>query len=397
MSQSGIPQAAEIARSFPQMFEKQTEIPWTALLESLGGELGLVFTLDQTRRISIPAGPRNQMDLPAPGLLLALKIKNDLLYERISSKLSANPKSVMSEEKGLKMCSLPLELPLPIALQPTVASSGDYFFFASSPEMVRIVQAVRQGKQPGLKGSAKFQVLAKYLPADGNQFIYVDQSFGETVRELQRQAMSGSGMGEEQLTVFRRLLGGAQPAFTLAIGAHNPTGWQTTSVGNQDSGGAVLLAPTVGVTAIGAGMLLPALAKAKSRAQTISSVSQLKQLGLATRMYADEHQGKFPNAKTWCDDLKHLVGSPKIYKAPNDPSPSRCSFAFNEALSGVEERKISAETVLFFEADGDWNLSGGADLLLTRPRSGGVYVIGFADGSVQQLPASRIRSLRWNP
>src|SRR3954470_782214 len=71
MSQSGIPQAGEIARSFPQMFEKQTEIPWAALLESLGGELGLVFTLDQTRRISIPAGPRNQMDLPAPGLLLA--------------------------------------------------------------------------------------------------------------------------------------------------------------------------------------------------------------------------------------------------------------------------------------------------------------------------------------
>jgi hypothetical protein len=114
-------------------------------------------------------------------------------------------------------------------------------------------------------------------------------------------------------------------------------------------------------------------------------------------MYANDHQDKFPNAKTWCDDLKDIVGNPKIYKAPNDPSPSRCSYAFNESLSGVDESKISPQTVLFFEADGDWNLSGGPDLLLTRPRSGNVYVIGFADGSVQQLPASRIRSLRWNP
>jgi hypothetical protein len=397
MSQSGIPQAAEMARAFPQMFEKQTQIPWPALLESLGGDVGVVLTLDETKRISIPAGPRNQMDLPAPGLLFAVKIKNDLLYERISAKLSENPKAIMSEEKGLKICSMPLDLPIPIAVQPTLASSGDYFYFASSPELVRTVQAVRQGKGPGLKGSAKFQNLAKHLPAEGNQFIYVDQIFGETVRQLQSQAMSGNGMGEEQLGMFRRLLGGGQPAYSLAIGAHTTVGWQTTSVGNQDSASAVMLVPAVGATAVGAGLLLPALAKAKGRAQTITSVSQLKQLGLAARMYANDHQDKFPNAKTWCDDLQEIVGNPKTYKAPNDQNPGRCSYAYNERLSGMEESKISPQTVLFFEADGDWNLSGGPDLLLTRPRSGNLYVIGFADGSVQQLQASRIRSLRWNP
>jgi hypothetical protein len=112
LRQSGVPQAAQMAQAFPQMFEKQTQIPWTALLESLGGELGVVLTLDESKRISFPAGPRNQLDLPAPGLLFAVKTKNDLLYERISAQLSANPKAVMSEEAGLKICSMPLDLPI---------------------------------------------------------------------------------------------------------------------------------------------------------------------------------------------------------------------------------------------------------------------------------------------
>src|SRR5438552_5007526 len=47
LTQSGIPEAAEAARTFPQMFEKQTQIPWAPLLASLGGELGVALTLDE--------------------------------------------------------------------------------------------------------------------------------------------------------------------------------------------------------------------------------------------------------------------------------------------------------------------------------------------------------------
>ena len=144
-------------------------------------------------------------------------------------------------------------------------------------------------------------------------------------------------------------------------------------------------------------MLLPALAKAKSRAQAINAVNEVKQLGLAARMYSNDHKDKFPNAKTWCDDLKEYVGNATVYKAPNDSGPGRCSFAFNEQLSGIDEGKIDSQTVLFFEADSGWNQSGGSELMLAKPRSGGSYVIGFADGSVQQMPATRTRSLRWNP
>jgi prepilin-type N-terminal cleavage/methylation domain-containing protein len=50
----------------------------------------------------------------------------------------------------------------------------------------------------------------------------------------------------------------------------------------------------IAIIAILAGLLLPALAKAKARAQRINCVSNLKQAGLAFRMWSNDHGEKFP-------------------------------------------------------------------------------------------------------
>jgi len=148
----------------------------------------------------------------------------------------------------------------------------------------------------------------------------------------------------------------------------------------------------IAIIAILAGMLLPALGRAKETAKRISCVNNLRQLGIASVMFADDNEGRFPSrggGKYWTtlmyDDYKDV----KILLCPDDRNPKTLGTAnpadkaersyifngFNDFFKGkpigsnVPETAIQypTDTILFGEKDG------------SDPRKGGHFWMDYQD------------------
>jgi hypothetical protein len=145
-----------------------------------------------------------------------------------------------------------------------------------------------------------------------------------------------------------------------------------------------------------AAMTVPALARAKQRAQAISCVNNMKQLGLAVKVYALNHNDQLPPAATWCDSILINVGSPKVFACPAEPG-RRCAYAFNAKLDGKKENEINPQTVMIFESDAGWNGSGGSGDLKPHTHSSRSVNVALADGAVMQIPRAQLSTLRWEP
>lgn len=81
----------------------------------------------------------------------------------------------------------------------------------------------------------------------------------------------------------------------------------------------------IGIIAILAALLLPSLANAKSKANSIKCLNNLRQLDLALVMYAGDHDGSFPprreRTNAWMTALFPYYKDPAILKCPSDSIP----------------------------------------------------------------------------
>jgi prepilin-type N-terminal cleavage/methylation domain-containing protein len=93
----------------------------------------------------------------------------------------------------------------------------------------------------------------------------------------------------------------------------------------------------IAIIAILAGMLLPALARAKEAGRRIACANDMRQLALAVTMYADDHNGMFPERTVgprWPERLMPIYRDLRLLKCPSDTNRPRTGAVGTNGFAG---------------------------------------------------------------
>ena len=179
----------------------------------------------------------------------------------------------------------------------------------------------------------------------------------------------------------------------------------------------------IAIIAILAGLLLPALARAKSKAKRVECVNQLKQIALGYRMWAGDNGGLFPwqvsPASGGADDTVDWVekfracsnefNTPTILVCPSDKDfqaklnfpdltgDNDVSYFYGKDATEIRPEAILAGDRNVFGGGGGvdlmWNLAAGSSIDGTWEDTVhvGVGQIALSDGSAQQTTSVTLR------
>lgn len=105
----------------------------------------------------------------------------------------------------------------------------------------------------------------------------------------------------------------------------------------------------IAIIAILAGLLLPALGQAKQRGRNITCINQLRQLGLAAHLYADDNDDSLPGSAhsgaSWRRTIAPYVESNLLYRCSMDRNLTRLtSYSINDFLT---RKPFGAPTINF--------------------------------------------------
>ena len=169
-------------------------------------------------------------------------------------------------------------------------------------------------------------------------------------------------------------------------------------------------------------------------------MSQLRQIGTAIKLYANDYNGQLPTAQNWCDLLvtqddinENLLSG---HRETSDALGGESAYALNKSVVGMKLSEIPGDVVLLFETTygranterdtpreardyfwkindpnykwnvlerknliykDRWNQVGGKEILTTEYHGGKECHVVFADGTVKFIKTNDLDTLRWEP
>ena len=182
----------------------------------------------------------------------------------------------------------------------------------------------------------------------------------------------------------------------------------------------------IAVLAVAAALLLPALAAAKRKSSRIGCMGNLKQVGIAFRLWEGDHGDKYPmavsvtnggameliatgNVAACFQVMSNELSTPKILLCPEDTHrayATNFSTGFSDAnisyfvdLDAVEiypQMILDGDDNLLVDGKpvqpGILNLRTGSTIAWTKDRHHGCGNIGMADGSAMQVTGNGLNS-----
>ena len=139
----------------------------------------------------------------------------------------------------------------------------------------------------------------------------------------------------------------------------------------------VELLVVIGIVVVLIGILVPVVGRARASGQSMTCLSNLRQIGNAFQFYANANNGLYPDPaathESWESMLADHLGSRQVYRCPSDGGlfdKLRSSYDWRDTgnvKTTVAGRSMSEvrrrEAVVVFDALPDWHAAGSVNVL----------------------------------